>query len=803
MHKLLLLALSLLNLYHAAAQDKEILSLRFVNAQKKPLPNVTAEVLNKDSFLLKIGVSDSFGIIQFNNLASEAYILRISSAGYNTSIIQLDKLSASKVHQIVLNSADKVLQNIVIVAPKPFIELRADKTVVNFEAGIANVGTTAMEALEKLPGITIDKDGNISLKGRPGVTLMIDGKLTYLNAGELATLLNGMSASQISQVELIDNPTAKYDAAGNAGIINIKLKKNIQHGFNGNIIVSLGQGVYPKNNNNVSLNYQQGKFNVFMNYSLNISRNFSRLYALRTYFKNDGVTIASLLEQPTFIKGDGSTHNLRSGIDYTITPKTSLSFILSGFSLQRKSNSNNTARWMSKNRVVDSLITTRSDNNTAWDNAGATVNFKHSFTEGRKLTADFDVIGYRIRGDQFFENNSALPIHYSEVTKANIPTDIQILSAKADYSEQLKTTKIEGGWKSSNITTDNLAAYQLLDGGLWKEDLGRSNHFIYEENIHAFYGTTQTQLNKWLLQGGLRYELTSYSAKQLGNAIVRDSSFSRRYNSLFPSLFISFEKDSFNTFSLTAGRRIDRPAFQKLNPFLYIINKYTYEKGNPYYRPQYTWNIELNYLYKGILNCGINYSLTTDYFSQIFPLDSNGIVIYTEGNLGQRQNLGLSAGFQSSILPWWSLSLQTELITKKMQGVIERRMKANITQYSINLNNQLRFKKGWSGELSGFYNSSSQEDIQEIVDPAGQLSIGISRSVLKDKGILKFALRDIFYTNWMKGLTSFNKATEYFKITRDTRMATVSFTYRFGKLFKTGKQTESSAGEEIERVGNG
>lgn len=305
------------------------------------------------------------------------------------------------------------------------------------------------------------------------------------------------------------------------------------------------------------------------------------------------------------------------------------------------------------------------------------------------------------------------------------------------------------------------------------------------------------------MQGGLRYEMTSYDANQLGNAVVKDSSFSRSYSSLFPSLFISFAADSFNTFSLSAGKRIDRPPFQKLNPFLFIINKYTYQKGNPFYRPQYTWNIELSHNYKGVLLSGINYSITKDYFSQVFPLDATGIVIYTEGNLGKLQIFGFSIGAQTAPLPWWSLSAQTVLTHKRMEGFVEKAYKARITQLHFNMNNQFKLKKGWSAELAGFYTSKSQNDIQEIVDPAGQLSVGVSKTVMKNKGVIKLAARDLFYTQWMKGMTYFPKATEYFKLTRDTRVIAVSFTYRFGKAFKTTRRSEGAAGEEIQRVGNG
>ncbi|HEY0039664.1 MAG TPA: outer membrane beta-barrel family protein, partial [Flavisolibacter sp.] len=626
---------------------------------------------------------------------------------------------------------------------------------------------------------------------------------TYLNGAELSMLLNGMSASQISQVELMSNPPAKYDAAGNAGVINIKTKKSYQRGFQGTATASYGQGYYPKSNNNISLNYRSGKWNFFTNYSYNLNHYFTRIYALRTYFKSDGINIASLLEQPSFLKGNGEAHNIKAGVDYSITPNTSIGLTIMGMGLHRDGSSNNPARWMQPNRSIDSLVNTISTTHTDWKNLGSNFNFKHNFTSKREISADVDILGYHIQSDQFFENNSIIPGNYSEASKAYIPTEIRILSGKADYAEQIGEMKLEAGWKTSNIRTDNTADYYIRDNGVWRDDYGKSNHFIYNEDIHALYGTLQTKLSKLSLQGGLRYEMTSYDARQLGNALVKDSSFSRNYNSLFPSLSLSYEKDSAHTFSFTTSRRIDRPAFSKLNPFLFIINKYTYQRGNPYYRPQFTWNIELGHLYKNMLITNLSYSITTDYFSQIFPIDSNGIVLYTEGNLGQLQNLGAAIGLQLSPVNWWSFSLQTVLNRKRMQGMIGRNMVANITQYNINLNNQFRFQNGWSGELSGFYNSKSQHDIQEIVDPSGQVSIGVSKSVLNNQGTIKLAVKDLFYTNWMKGLTQFNNATEYFKLTRDTRAGTLSFTWRFGKTFKTKKQSEGASGDEVQRVGNG
>jgi iron complex outermembrane receptor protein len=307
-----------------------------------------------------------------------------------------------------------------------------------------------------------------------------------------------------------------------------------------------------------------------------------------------------------------------------------------------------------------------------------------------------------------------------------------------------------------------------------------------------------------MLQGGLRYEYTTYDANQLGNRIRKDSAFSRHYHNLFPNVLISYKADTLHQFSMSAGRRIDRPLFQKLNPFLFVLNKYTYERGNPYYLPQYTWNFELTHQYKELLTTSLSYSHTTDYFSQIFLNDSNQTMIYTEGNVGSLQNIGLSVSVQTECWPWWLLSASMAANHKKIKGFVYNSYTATMAQMTLNINNQFQFKKGWAAELSGFYITRNQNDLQEVLDPTGQVSAGLSKQVFQHKGTLKLTIRDIFYTQAMQGLTSFKQAQEYFKLTRDSRVATIAFTWRFGKPAKgAGRRSAGGAADEIQRVGAG
>jgi hypothetical protein len=803
MQKILSVLISFFLGFMAQAQDTASLTITVLDGSLQPVPFATVALRKlPDSALVKLQMTGADGRAYFSALQEALYTCLISHTGfsdYNSAAIDLKE--STTLPPIVLQPA-AALTGITVVARKPFVELKPGRTIVNVEAGITMAGATAMEALEKMPGITIDRDGGISLKGRSGVLVLIDGKQTFLDAAQLSTLLNGMNASQIEQVEIMDQPPAGYDAAGNAGIINIKTKKNRQRGFNGSLTTSYAQGYYPKNNNSFQLAYRRGKWNLLANYSINVNKSFTRIYALRTYFKADGA-VASMLEQPSFFSGSGNTQNLRLSTDYSISDKTTLGLALTGLSLSHSGNTRNQALWMNPQRVADSLVITESSNAGSWRNGGASLSFRHAYSSSRELAADVDVIGYRMRSDQLFENKAQFPTTYYEATRANIPSDLKIVSAKTDYTTQWKEVKLAGGLKASQINTDNLAVYEVREGLGWKPDYGKSNHFLYNEKIKAAYISGETKQKRWSLQAGLRAEATAYDAKQLGNAVQKDSSFSRKYNSLFPTMLVSFEADSNHSFSFTAGRRIDRPAFQKLNPFIFIINKYTYQQGNPFFRPQFTWNMDLSHVYKSRWITSFSYSITNDYFSQIFPLDNNGLVIYTEGNLEKLQQFTLSLSTQLAPAKWWSLSAQATGVHKKMEGVIGRQLKASIAQATLNLNNQFRLKKGWSAELTGFYTSRSQADIQEIVDPAGQLSVGVAKSLWQNKATVKLAARDVFHTQWMKGNTFFPAATEYFKLTRDTRVALVSFSYRFGKTFKTNRRSEGSAGEEIRRVGNG
>jgi len=807
----IILPVLLICLYNTSfAQAGRSIQVTVSDESRKALPGATVFLLGSDSAVIHSGVADKNGNMEFSDLTSGVYFVKAGQTGHidgYTSRIDLEK-NTSFTGNIILRTKSSTLNNVTVVSKKPAIQFLPDKTVINPEAAISNAGATVMDVLEKSPGITVAKDGSIIMKGKPAVNVLIDGKPTQLSGSDLQAYLSAMSASQVDVIELIENPGAKYDASGNAGIINIKTKANKLRGFNGSLNLSLGQGTYTKTGNSLNMNYRKNKVNLFVNYGMRASTEGQDIYTLRKYFNSNGQDSA-LLEQPNFTKNNPVGMNIKTGLDLFVNSKTTLGVVFTGGSLKREDLSYSTINWMDPNRHSDSTINTQGRNDLDIKRGGININGKHKIDAGSDISFDLDYVKFNITNTQNYETQLLTPGSPVSATKGFVPSKLNIATAKIDYSKHFKTFLLETGLKTAINKTDNLAEYSYFDGSAWQPDLSRSNHFLYNEKISAAYASIDAEKKKWHWQGGLRYEFTSYNAHQLGNALIKDSAFKKNYGSLFPTGFVSYDANANNTITFRAGRRIDRPPFQNLNPFLSTLNKYTYQGGNPYIKPQYTWNFAAAHTYKQKLTTEISYSYLHDYFSQIFIIDprssnvNKNIIIYTYGNVGTFKNLGISETYQSSLTKWWSLTASAVFNHKIIEGLVWAPIKAEISQLYLNMNNQFQFRKGWGAELSGWYQTKAQTDLQEWVKPQGELDLGVSKKILKDKGSLKLSIRDITYFQNYSGYSTFQNSYEPFTIKWDTRVARLSFSWRFGKTMKAVKHSEGGATDEIDRAGNG
>ncbi|HEY4108786.1 TonB-dependent receptor domain-containing protein [Puia sp.] len=783
------------------------------DAKGQPIESASITLLNaKDSSKLKVVATDKAGRFAFEHVAAGKYLVMASSvgfsAGYSPAFTLTHEGATRNLPPLVLSAATTSLKEFAVVARRPFLEQKADRMVVNVDASPTNAGATVMDVLEKSPGVTLDKDDNISLKGKQGVTIMIDGKPTYLSATQLGSYLRSLPASAVDQIELMTNPSAKYDAAGNSGIINIKTKKNKLKGFNGNLNLTHTQGVYPKPSGSVNLNYRDGKANFFLNAGYARWEGFQHLSINRKYLDADTKAINSIFSQETEMHFTNPSMNLKFGMDYYVTPKTTVGFVVSGFRNKEQNLGTSTIQLLDPHYTLDSVVHSPSTNNTTWKNGSFNLNFRHTYdSTGRELTADVDYVRYSSVSDQYFDNLTYSPgmTKLGEtVLTGDLPSTINIYTLKTDYTRPLaKGYKLETGIKLSYVNTDNVANYFNLFNNVAEVDTTKTNHFRYRENINAAYINMTKQFKKLSVQVGLRAENTNYSGHQLGNGISvinRDSSFSRSYVNLFPTAYLGYTVNEKNMFSLNYGRRIDRPAYQDLNPFLFFLDQYTYQAGNPYLQPQFSDNLELSHTWRHTLTTTVNYGYTKNFFSETFQ-QSGQATIVRNGNIGSRENAGISVSAQIKMTKWYTAILYSNLNYNRFTGLLYGEdIDVSATTLLLNMNNQFNFPGGWSGEISGFYRTKGVEG-QIVVYPMGQASAAVSKKIMHDKASLKLGIRDMFYTNRAHGYINFQQTEATFRNNRDSRVVAATFSWNFGKPFKAqGGRRHSGAGEEENRV---
>ncbi|MFN3666671.1 MAG: outer membrane beta-barrel protein, partial [Sediminibacterium sp.] len=619
--KLVLCLVVLLSTAGVAAQKASII-VKVSDEKQLPIEGAVVELLEQGKKIRAV-ISKKNGEALFDQTAAGTYEISASFTGFETQLSKQVKLSGSDVYiDLTLKSSVSELAQVTVQSSKPFIQREQGKLVVNPEVSPTNNGTTVVELLEKSPGVMIDRNNGISLRNKSGVLVLIDDKPTYLQGADLISLLSSMNTSQVEKIELITSPSAKYDAAGNSGIINIKTKKIKQIGFNGTLTMAAAMGMRPRTNNSLLLNYRKNKWSHYFSYGINYAKTRMPIYALRTYFDAARTPIA-ILEQPTFFNNTNLNNTIKYGTEFAATDKLTFIFSFSGSLINRKSRNTATADWLSPSRTIDSSIYTASNSENRFTTGAISIGSRHKLSKTQQLTIDADAARYDLNNEQYFQSERPGAQGYTIGTLGNIPSFIKIFSANSNYTQEIgRDGKLEAGVKTSKIDTDNDAGYAIsINNGLWRPDYAKSNHFVYGEKIHAAYGMYEQKFKKLTVQAGLRYEYTHYDAHQLGNVVVKDSSFSRNYDGFFPSGFVTWEADTIHTFSLSIGRRIDRPNFQRLNPFVNIINKYTLERGNPFFRPQFTWNFELSHQYKQLLHTTFSYSLIKDYFSQLFLTD--------------------------------------------------------------------------------------------------------------------------------------------------------------------------------------
>jgi hypothetical protein len=794
-----------------------------IDGSTKTIESATITLLRaKDSSVAKLSGADKTGKYEFDLVPEGKYIVSISATGHTKGFSETFEITSANssviVKTIELVPQAKTIGEVTVIAKKPLIEQKLDRTIVNVEASVTNVGASAMEVLEKSPGVSVDKDGNISLKGKQGVKVYIDGRPSYLSGTDLANLLRNMNASQLEQIEIMTNPPAKYDAAGNSGIINIKTKKTKQFGYNGSFSSTWSQGRYPKVSESLNFNYRKNKVNLFTNIGYSNRKNYQNLDIQRKFIESGTKLVKSLFDQESRIIEHGESFNGKIGFDYFATKKTTLGAVVNGFYNPGTFSNSSNVYISNPSGILQSQTLARTNNERKWKNFSTNLNLRHVFdSTGKELTMDADYLVYNSTDMQdlvnAYYNTVGVPTFTPDTLLGSLPQHIEIYSGKTDYSHPLKKgAKFEAGFKTSIVKTDNDGVYNNLIKNQPILDSGRSNHFIYKENVNAAYINYSRPLGKkWTGQFGLRVENTHSDGHSAGYEFNSSQNkftyvnkyFKKDYTQLFPTAYLQYNLNEKNSFVLNYGRRINRPDYEDLNPFIHFLDRYTFEQGNPNLQPQFSHNIELSHTYKGFLTTTLNYSKTTDIITEV--LEQNTIKNETfvkKSNIASQRQYGVSVSAGGQIKKWWSGNIYINVYNNLYKGIVNNDyVSLGATTGQLNISNQFKLGKTWSAELGGFYQSAAFEGVFKIKG-IGVMNMGVSKQVMKGKGTIRFSARDILYSQKASGTIVYSNIDAAFQQQRDSRQVALGFTYRFnkGKLKAGSGKRQGGASDEQGRV---
>lgn len=751
---------------------------------KAPVEYATVLLKNAtDSSLYKGDLTGADGVFQFAKINAGTYFLEINSTGFTKQVISSIKISETdSLHDLgAVSLTTQTLGGVTISADKPFIEHQADRTVVNIENSTVHAGTTVSEVMEKLPGVQVSQDGTISLKGKSGVIVMIDNRPVMLSGDELANLLRGMPSSGVQKIEIITNPPARYDAAGNAGIINIVTKKNRREGISGSVTAGYGQGQYEKYNGSISLGWKNKKCNLLFNYSYAHNMKFNDIYVTRKLLDHD--TTTAFYNTHTWLTAPLETHNPRASADFYLSPKTTLSVLATAapMSLDIFTRSHTNISNSSEQPTGSYDFDNRSYGN--WSNYAFNTELRHDLdTNGSQISGDLDYARYWSGTKQDYTtltNDAVGNLVNNALSVSDQRGNLFIYAAKVDYTQMLKNhMRFEAGAKSSLVNTDNDSRFYAVSGNEQQLDSSRSNHFLYNENINAAYLNWNREMEKWTLQFGLRAEQTVADGEQ----VYTGQTFTRRYAQLFPSAFFNYQLNKKHALNLSFGRRVDRPAYQQMNPYRLVIDATSYKMGNPYLRPEIGYNSELTWSYDNMLSITAGYSLSTDVITEVIIREANTYnTMQTTVNLSHTNYYNLNISYTKKLFPWWTTNTSIFSYYAVYAGTINNHQLSGGTPYvNISTNNSIPFAEGWSAECSYYWTNKFFYGISTYL-PAGNLVLGVQKTLFQKRGSVTLNATDVLLTNYTRLMTQLSDIDESWTVHRDLRVVTLSFSYRFGK----------------------
>ncbi|MCO6174112.1 TonB-dependent receptor [Flavobacterium sp. NRK F10] len=755
-----LILLFLSNLMSLFAQNSGSVSGKVTDKKTgEPLPYVTVVVKDNAEMLTGSTTTDS-GNFEINKLPLQKLSLEIQFIGYKT-IVQVIDLSSSKkidLGTITIEEDVSQLEGVEVVKERSIMEQKIDRKVINVGKDLISAGATAGEIMNNIPSVSVDPQTNeISLRGNSNVRVLLDGKPTNIPVEQL---MKQIPSASIKQIELITNPSAKYNPEGMSGIINIVLHKNANDGFNGSVNNGITFGKTPKTNNSLDMNYRKGKLNFYTNYGFN-----------HGFYANEGhlssFQSGNESEQSFDIRNKNTSHLWKFGTDYYINDKNTLSVYT-------------TQNWFSGDADAKTFIdylnpatTDIAQNFSAKSNGNTQVynlDFKHDFAkEDENIELEINYNTYSSPEDSFYY----YPLVPSSTTN-NTANDNKNFKANLDYVNPLtKTTKLELGAEARiESTTNNLYIDQLYN-----------SDFKYDRNIFSAYGTFAKQWDKWNFQIGARLEHYQVDAifKKSGQD---DVPFDDTIFTVYPSGFVSYTPNEKGTFNFSYSRRVDRPSIGQVNPIREWTTPTLDSEGNPYLEPQFTNSFELNYTRTtkiGSFTSGIFYRRINDEITRVMlehPTDPNKNVL-TFDNFKDNNAYGAEISGNLNFTKWWSANFGIDAYFRTLRGYVgDIYVEKNATLFNARANNTFKATKDLRFQLFGFYRGKDVS-LQMTRKTMWRSDIGASYNVLKGQGTISARFSDIFHT--MKA--QFENDLPYpqvGKFTWESQTLYIGFNYRFG-----------------------
>lgn len=772
--------------------------------QLKPVSAAIVSVYNSDkTTFIKAGISAENGTFEIKNLSNGTYVLNITSLGYKPYDSQSFKLfNADKdFENITLTFASESLDEVVVKAEKPMVQVLADKTVFNVQNTISAAGDTGFELLRKAPGVLIDNNDSIIVEGKAGVLIYIDDKPSVLRGQDLVNYLKTIQSTDIDSIEIITQPSSKFDAEGNAGIINIKFKRDKSLGTNGTLSSGITYGEFGRYNTSVSFNNRNKKTSIYGSFSNRFgeSLNFINLFRIQNN------TIFDARTETIF---DTNSNNARLGFDYYASKKSTFGIIMTGNFSNGNSDSNSRTPIsdIGSNNPNEVLIA-GSDSENKTSNLYANLNYKFSTENEFDINVDLDFGKYssdrtNLQPNQYYNGNETELI--SETINYMItPIDINIFTSKIDFEHKLLKGKFSFGAKYSKIVTDNqFDFFDRINGqDVINED--RTNAFKYNEDISAVYVNFNRKYNKISVQAGLRVEQTISDGILTALQEEQNDRVKRNYTNWFPSGGISYQMNEKNSFALTYSKRVQRPNYQSLNPFEYKIDELSFSRGNPFLQPQYTDNLKLSHTYNYRLNTSISYSFIEDFFAQVTEAVGEDQNFISQRNVANQKVINLGISYPTKLNDWWSIYASVNAYRSIYEATNEDFISTSQNTLSFYAQNTFKLPKGISAEMSGWYSSPSVWGGTYQTKSLGSLNLAVQKKFFDDKLTARLAFNDVLYSSPWKGNTEFGALTINGSGGNDSRQIRFNLSYNFGRNeIKKARNRDTGLEDEKNRIGS-